>query len=116
VALCQWLLRKYRSSLEACSVLIGGPRTPLDHFAKALVQEGYSGRPTLAARAVDWRARGVVRSADLQALLDTDSDSTSRSSHSDNGGHVQAFFTKHKNGTATRPEPRPFSAPTQNMR
>lgn len=116
VALCQWLLRKYRSSLEACSVLIGGPRTPLDQFAKALVQEGYSGRPTLAARAVDWRARGVVRSADLQALLDTDSDSTSRSSHSDNGGHVQAFFTKHKNGTATRPEPRPFSAPTQNMR
>merc|ERR550537_1774963 len=116
VALCQWLLRQYRSSADACSVLIAGVRTPIDHFAKALVREGYSGRPTLAARAVDWRARGVVRAADLQALLDTDSDSTSRSSHSDNGGHVQAFFTKHKNGTATRPEPRPFSAPTQNTR
>lgn len=117
VALCQWLLRKYRSSADACAVLIAGARTPIDHFAKALVREGYNGRPTLAARAVDWRARGVVRSADLQALLDTDSDSTSRSSQSDNGGgHVQAFFTKHKNGTAARPEPRPFSAPSPNMR
>merc|ERR1712182_56659 len=29
------------------------------------------GRPTLAARAVDWRARGVVRSADLHVAVES---------------------------------------------
>jgi hypothetical protein len=112
VTLCQWALRRYRSGSDASAVLVGSVRTPVEHFAKALQREGYNGRPALAARAVDWRARGIVRAADLHALLDTDSDSTgsARSSHG-RDSNVQSFFARNK-GCALRPEPRPASAPT----
>ena len=48
--------------LRPTQVLIGGPRTPLDHFAKALVQEGYRRSSALRRRspfAVSIQARTI---------------------------------------------------------
>jgi hypothetical protein len=126
-ALCSWLLRRYRSGAEACAGLLSGSRTPAEHFAKTLVREGYPGRASAAARALDWRGRGLVRGSDLVALVDasgsesSDGCSTRTAGSADareHGAHVQAFF--HKNKTPTkqdaRREARPLSAPAVGAR
>merc|ERR1719174_1492200 len=98
-ALCAWILRRYRSGPEACAVLLDRQsRLGLEQFAKALVREGYPGRAAAAARALDWRGRGNVRSADLVA-------------------HVEAFFQRNKSTpTKERREARPLSAPAVGAR
>lgn len=123
--LCAWIARRYRSGSDACAALLGGSRTPSEHFAKALVREGYPGRSAAAARALDWRGRGTVRGADLVALVDAASDSSdgcstrtagSADREARDAGHVQAFFQRNKAPTKEKREARPLSAPVAGVR
>lgn len=132
MALCAWLLRRYRSGSDACAALLGsGSRMPSEHFAKALVREGYPGRPAAASRALDWRGRGSVRGADLVALVDasasdsSDGCSTRTAGSERETGHVQAFFQRNKASTPSKAaspaerggrEARPLSAPAHGVR